>query len=217
MKASPELLAQGAYGALVDRLRSGAPASGAFVTVPALVDMLGFPLAAVREAVKRAEACGLMTVIPKRGVMVMDAGPEMTRACMNLRALFDAEGARQIIQNGSDMKLEALRATHSDVLERARQALSPELPREAIQTDLSLHDALSAGLATPLEKRLYAENRDRIAIIQNTRAFLPNRIVSAMEEHMAIMDALEARDADAAAAAIREHLRNTLAWWGIAD
>ncbi|MCR4268085.1 GntR family transcriptional regulator [Nitratireductor sp. ZSWI3] len=214
-KSSPDLLAQGAYDALIDRLRDGTLSSGAFHTVPGLVDLLAFPLAAVRDAVKRAEACGLLSVIPKRGVVIMDAGPETTRACLNLRAMFDVDGARRLIASGAEMPLAALRAAHEEMLHDARREMTPDLPRQAIRTDLSLHDALSAGLDTWLEKRLYEENRNRIAIIQNTRAFLPNRIASAMEEHLAIIAALEARDADGARDAIRFHLKNTLQWWGV--
>ena len=68
---------------------------------------------------------------------------------------------------------------------------------------------------TPCLADAYRVNRDRIAIIQNTRPFLPDRIVSAMEEHLAIIDALARRDADAAVAAIRLHYQTTLRWWGI--
>lgn len=216
-KRTPALLTEGAYEALVDMLRDGALSSGSFVTIPHLVEMLDFPLAAVREAVKRADAYGFLNVIPKRGVMIMDSGPETTRACLSLRAMFDMEGARRLIKSGADIPLKALRAAHEDMLERAQREMTPDLPRQAIRTDLSLHDALSAGLDTRLEAGLYDENRHRIAIIQNTRAFVPNRIVSAMEEHLAIIGALEARDAAAAAEAIRLHLQNTLQWWGVPD
>lgn len=58
-------------------------------------------------------------------------------------------------------------------------------------------------------------NRNRIAVIQNTRPFLPDRIVPAMEEHLAIIDALDRRDAEAAVAGLAEHCRTTLRWWGI--
>ena len=93
--------------------------------------------------------------------------------------------------------------------------MRPDLPKRAIATDLSLHDALSTGLDNPLLADVYRVNRDRIAIIQNTRPFLPDRIVSAMEEHLAIIDALARRDAEAAVAAIRLHYQTTLRWWGI--
>jgi Tfp pilus assembly ATPase PilU len=60
----------------------------------------------------------------------------------------------------------------------------------------------------------YRVNRDRIAVIQTSRPFLPDRIVPAMREHLAIIDALERRDAEAAVAAIGLPYRKTLRRWG---
>lgn len=62
---------------------------------------------------------------------------------------------------------------------------------------------------------IYDDNRNRIAIIQIQRPFLADRIVSAMDEHLAIISALEARNVEDAVAAIRQHLVNTLRWWGV--
>ena len=95
--------------------------------------------------------------------------------------------------------------------------MTPELPRRAILTDLTLHDALSTGLDNPLAAEAYRVNRDRIAVIQNTRPFLPDRIVPAMREHLAIIDALGRRDAEETVAAIDLHYRTTLRWWGILE
>ena len=183
--------------------------------MPVLVEQLGLPIAAVRDAVKRAEAGGLLSVLPKRGIMIMDAGPETTRDCLELRAMFDCEGARLLIERGGEIPLAALRQEHERLRDEAQAKLTADLPRRAIRTDLSLHDALATGLGSPLARRLYAENRDRIAVIQNTRPFVADRIVPAMNEHLAIITAIEARDTDRAFAEIRDHLRNTLRWWGV--
>ena len=209
------LLADQAYEKLIAALRAGDLASGQFVSMPALVDLIGLPLAATREAVKRAEARGLVSILPKRGVVVMDAGPRTTRDCMDLRALLDAEGARRLIARSVDLPLDELRERHREVLDAARRALTPDLPKRALATDLSLHDALGGGLGNPCAAEAYQVNRDRIAVIQNTRPFLPDRIVSAMEEHLGIIEALERRDEAAAVAAIRAHYHTTLRWWGI--
>ncbi len=213
--ASPELMADRAYRALVMQLRDGRLASGNFLSIPMLVDQLEMPTAAVRDAVKRAETSGLFTVIPKRGVMVMDAGAQTTRECLDLRAMFDCDGARRLIQSGDDIPLQALRHAHERLRDDVADTLMPGLSARAIETDLSLHDALSAGIRSTLAARLYSENRDRIAVIQNTRPFLPDRIASAMTEHLAIISALEARDVEATVEAIRDHLDNTLRWWGV--
>jgi DNA-binding GntR family transcriptional regulator len=211
----PALLADQTYARLIAMLRAGELRSGQFVSMPALVALTGLPLAAMREAVKRAEARGLVDVLPKRGVIVMNADARVTRDCLDLRAILDQEGARRLVEAGRSLPLDALRETHARVLDAARRSLTPDLPQWAMATDLSLHDALATGLRNPLAAEAYAVNRDKIAVIQNTRPFLADRVVSAMEEHLAIIDALERRDAGAAVDAIRHHYRTTLRWWGV--
>ncbi len=209
------LQAEQAYGRLRALLHDGALNSGQFVSMPGLVSLLELPIAATREAVKRAEVNGLVAIRPKRGVLVMDASAKVTRDCMDLRAMLDAEGARRLVASGTALPLDTLRESHLEMIDAAERAMSPALPAEAIRVDLSLHDALATGLDNPLAASAYAVNRDRIAVIQNTRPFLPDRIVPAMREHLAIIDALQIGDADAAVTAIGAHFRTTLRWWGI--
>jgi len=209
------LMADQAYAGLIALLRTGGLAPGQFVSMPELVELLGLPLAATREAVKRADARGLVRVLPKRGVLVMSAGAKETRDCLDLRAMLDQEGARRLIERGVALPLDELRASHLAMIAAAERDMGPDLPQRAVITDLSLHDALATGLDNPLAADVYAVNRDRIAVIQNTRPFLADRIISAMEEHLAIIDALARRDAERAVAAIAHHYRMTLRWWGI--
>lgn len=209
------LMADQAYERLVVHLRRGTLAAGQFVSMPGLVDLLDLPLAATREAVKRGEVRGLVRVLPKRGVMVMSADRAMTRDCMDMRAMLDQEGARRLIAAGSELPLSALRRSHLELIEDVHRAITADLPDRAVATDLSLHDALSTGLDNALAAEAYQANRDRIAVVQNTRPFLPDRIVSAMNEHLAIIEALERGDAEEAVAAIARHHQMTLRWWGI--
>jgi DNA-binding GntR family transcriptional regulator len=215
MRAGEALMADQAYERLIAVLRDGRIGAGQFVSMPGLGELIDLPLAATREAVKRADVDGLVRVLPKRGVLVMEATAAATRDCMDLRAMLDAEGARRLIAGGGSLPLAELRASHEALIEAAERQMTAELPGRAIETDLSLHDALSGWLDNPLAAEVYRVNRDRIAVIQNTRPFLPDRIVPAMHEHLAIIDALERRDAEAAVAAIAEHYRITLRWWGI--
>lgn len=209
------LLADQAHARLIASLRRGELRAGDFVSMPGLAETLGLPLAATREAVKRAESCGILSILPKRGVLVMNAGPEITRDCMDLRTLLDQEGARRLIARGADLPLAALRASHEAMVEDAEHRMTPDLPRRAIITDLSLHDMLATGLENPLVAEVYQVNRDRIAVIQNSRTFLPDRIIPAMREHLVIIEALERRDLETAVIALADHYRNTLRWWGI--
>ncbi|MCB1410981.1 MAG: GntR family transcriptional regulator [Rhodobacteraceae bacterium] len=210
------LAADQAYERFVAALHDGTLPSSSFFSMSELVDLIAFPLASVREAVKRAEALGFVEVLPKRGVRVMDAGGERTVACLDLRAVLDSEGARRLIARGGSAALSALRRDHEAMLAAAAAGPEHGLSSRAIAVDLSLHDALSEALDNPLLQDCYAANRTRVAIIQHTRPFLADRIASAMQEHLAILDALEAGDPEAAVAGITHHFRQTLRWWGVA-
>ena len=145
----------------------------------------------------------------------MEARPDTIRECLDFRMMLDQEGARRRIAGNDLAGLETLRERHQQMLDSARQPGSGELPPMAIEVDLSLHDYLAGGLGNSHLANVYAANRLRIGIIQNSRPFLQVRIASAMEEHLAIMDALERRDAEQAASAIRYHFEQTLRWWGV--
>ena len=94
------LMADRAYDRLIAVLRDGRLAAGQFVSMPGVVELIELPLAATREAVKRADVDGLVRVLPKRGVLVMEATAKVTRDCMDLRAMLDAEGARRLVASG---------------------------------------------------------------------------------------------------------------------
>ena len=101
------------------------------------------------------------------------------------------------------------------MLAAAQGAATPQLSLRAIQVDLSLHDFMAAGLDNPLLRGAYDANRVRIGIIQQVRPFVQERILSAMQEHLAIIDALQDGDVSTAVAGIAYHNERTQHWWGV--
>lgn len=210
-----DMLSTRAQTALVLALRQGQLRAGQFLSMPQLVDMLDMPLAAVREATRHGSTAGWLQIIPKRGVQIMDAVPELIQDSLDMRMMLDQEGARRRIRDAQLADLPDLRQAHEDILQRAMGRTLPDLSSRAILVDLSLHDYLAAGLANPLLRDAYDANRIRIAIIQRVRPFVQERVVSAMQEHLAIMDALQARDESGAVQAIAHHCDRTRHWWGV--
>ncbi|MBS0345454.1 MAG: GntR family transcriptional regulator [Proteobacteria bacterium] len=209
------LMADKAFLALRALLTDGGLRAGQFVSMPDLMRILDMPMAPVREAVKRAEAVALVRVLPKRGVAVMEATPALIRDCFHLRTILDQEGARELVRSGAGNRLDGLRDSHQRVLDAAREGITPALQQEAMQVDWDLHTALSEALGNDSAREIYARNRDRISVMQHSRPLLPDRIIPAMGEHLAILDAVAGGDENAAAAAVRDHFRQTLRWWGI--
>lgn len=215
MSSSGELQSERAFQALLLALREGRLRSSEFLAMPALAETLGFPLAPTREAVKRAEAQSLLNVLPKRGVIIMETGPKTTRECMEMRCLLDKEGARRLLEPDRADELRALRHAHETLLQDAMRAPGDDLSQRAQRTDLSLHDFLASGLDNTFLQQAYAANRNRVSIIQNARSFLADRVVSAMQEHLDIIAALESGDRGRICDRIERHLHLTLRWWGI--
>lgn len=213
--AEGTLSADKAQRALWSALRSGELRDGQFLSMSQLVSMLDCPIAAIRDAVKQASALGLVSTLPKRGVQVMEARPETIRECLDFRMVLDQEGARRRIAGRGCSELKALRKKHDEMRCTALDGARNDLPQKAIEVDLTLHDYLAEGLDNSQLTAAYDANRMRIAIIQNARPFIQDRIVSAMEEHLSIIDALESRDVEAAENAIRYHCEQTQRWWGV--
>lgn len=211
------LLTDKAFFSLRELLTGGGLRAGQFVSMADLVKMIGMPLAPVREAVKRAESAGFVRILPKRGVAVMEVTPALIRECFHLRTIFDQEGARQLVRNHAWDSLDQLRKQHQKVLDEARKGITPSLQREAMAIDSAMHTTLSNALDNAGAKDIYDRNRDRILVMQHSRPLLPDRIVPAMEEHIAIMDAIASGNEQEAASQVRSHFRQTLRWWGIID
>lgn len=209
------LLADQAFMAFRDLLLSGKVRAGQLVSVAELVEQSGLPLAPVREAVKRAEAVGLVHILPKRGVLVMEPTPQTVQACFHLRCLLDQEGARILAAGGASGTLEALREEHAAVRDQAVRGIDTQLQRWAMEVDWKMHLALAAALGNELAARVYASNYDRITVLQLSRRFLPERIIPAMDEHLRIMDAIRANREDEAMQAVRRHFSGTMRWWGV--
>lgn len=98
-RQSHERMAGQALDAPIAALKTGSLHGRQFGSMPQLVDTLGFPIAAVREAVKQAGSFGLISIMPKRGVKVMETGPDTARDCPDNRAILDREGARAADQD----------------------------------------------------------------------------------------------------------------------
>lgn len=204
-----------AFIALIQALRDGDLRSGSFISMPELSRQLGYPIAAIREATKLAEARSLLHILPKRGIAVMEADKDVTEHCLDMRAMLEREGARRIINYRMPFPARELRDSHKALLKHA-QADSPKATTAAARiVDHKLHDVLGNALQNPFLCQMFKENCDRIAVIQNARPFLKARIVSAMEENLEIVAAIERRSLNRALIAINEHLAQTLRWLGV--
>ena len=212
--ARPRLKSDQAFERLRALLLDGTLRAGEFVSQQDLVERLRMPMAPVREAVKRAAADGLVEVLPQRGVRVMEATARRILDGFGLRLLVDREGARKHARRGLSPGLAELKRRHEAILAECRRGLTEDAIAKSYAVDWALHAALAGAIDNALVADLYERNRERLTILQRTRPMLPDRVVPSLAEHLAILKAIEARDPERADAAVAEHARQTLRWWG---
>ncbi len=123
----------------------------------------------------------------------------------------DARGAVASLghSRASGEEIERMRAEFSAVREEALKNLTPELLSRAQQMDWAMHDTMIDGLGNELVSNIYRVNQIKIRLIRHADTrLLPELLVSVMNEHLAILDALGARDVDAAVRAMQTHIQS---------
>lgn len=196
-----------AYETFTEQLLSRQISLGQFVSQRELVKLTGMPLGAIREMIPRLEADGLIRTVPNRGLQILQVDMGLIRNAFQLRLLLEREAVRNFVTAAPEAELAELRKRHLVIRATARQGVTPDLLAEAQAMDWNMHDRMIDALDNDLISGIYRINSIKIRLIRNedTR-MLPELVVSVMDEHLALIEALAARDPAAADAALVAHL-----------
>ena len=176
--------------------------------------LLGVSRPALREAVKILEARGRLVVRHGQGMFVAQTAPEAVAARLaslevSLRELFDM---RMVLEEPAAAWAAEV-ATTQDVAALA-EALAAEEPARLEPIDFDRLKGLDAAFHLRIVEA--AKNRflrqtlgvlqEMLASGMETTLKIPGRVPVAGADHRRIFEAIVARDADAARAAVRDHI-----------
>ena len=179
---------------LREMILDGRLAPGTHLRETQVAQSLGVSRNTLREALRSLAEHGLVTHHPHRGVVVTDLSVEDVADLFRLRLVLEQAG------------LAAL--TETDELERATDAFAAALERgdgvEALEEDFRFHRALVAALGSDRLSAAHerAQGELRLVLFQLDRDYEPPQV----EEHRAIVAALEAGKRTVAEAALTAHL-----------
>ncbi|ASM74769.1 MULTISPECIES: GntR family transcriptional regulator [Roseobacteraceae] len=161
----------------------------------------------IRESLQRLEQEGLVKVFPQSRTVVTKIDiPEIYEAHF-LRLAVEVEVARQLAQRDSTEVL-----ARADATLRMQEVVRDD-PRQLLmfqELDEVFHQTLYEGLG---QGNLYAMIQARSGHLNRVRRLDPPdaaKIAYILQGHRTILDAIAQGDADAAAAAVRDHLSRTV-------
>lgn len=192
-----------AYTQLRSLIVEGAYQPGEPLFESRLADQLGMSRTPVREALQVLARDGFLEFVPSRGYSVPRASPSDLRELFEIREGLEGMAARVAAQRAEPDDIAALRQL-CDAYDRA----------ENWQQWASIGAEFHARIAAASHNRRIAEALNSLAAqIDLTRRFelraVSKRHDGAAIEHRAVMEAIAARDPDAAEARAREHVRSS--------
>ncbi|WP_434612733.1 GntR family transcriptional regulator [Tabrizicola sp. M-4] len=201
-------LGQRVYQTLREAILSLAYRPGEILRKPEICDALGVSRSPVADAVARLAAEGLVDVVPQAGTFVARFSMEEIREGAFLREAIEVAAIERVAETITEDQLTQIRR---NITVQAALIADGDIPG-FYQTDAAMHELLLSftgfrKLAQVSETAWLHVNRARQLILP-----VPGRIEATLEEHRAILAALEARDPAAARTAIRTHLRQLITY-----
>ncbi|PLL12469.1 GntR family transcriptional regulator [Tabrizicola sp. TH137] len=201
-------LGQRVYQTLREAILSLAYRPGEILRKPEICEALGVSRSPVADAVARLAAEGLVDVVPQAGTFVARFSMEEIREGAFLREAIEVAAIERVAETITEDQLTQLRR---NITVQAALIADGDVPG-FYQQDARMHELLLSftgfrKLAQVSETAWLHVNRARQLILP-----VPGRIAATLEEHRAILAALEARDPEAARLATRAHLRQLITY-----
>jgi GntR family transcriptional regulator, transcriptional repressor for pyruvate dehydrogenase complex len=171
----------------------------------------------IREAIKRLEFYGILKTFPQSGTVVAKLGVKALeglisnilnlekddlRSLMETRALLEAHAARLAAVRASDAEIEGLARAHEEFHKQVAAGTS------GLEEDLLFHLKIAEYSGNSVLRSLISLiTPDIITLSNRYDACRDGRFVVAQSEHEAVLQGIQSRDPERAAAAMEAHMQ----------
>jgi DNA-binding GntR family transcriptional regulator len=167
---------------------------------------LGCGRSPVRTSFARLQSEGWIEILPQSGTFVRGLSDAEITDILEARSLLESYMAGRAARMMSDDEIVRLRKAFSAF----GKVVSSERLDDYLELDLQFHLTIYKAAANKVIADVLVGLIDKVRWIRRASAAYPTRIREAFAEIHAVLDALEARDEEAASAAMRLHIENTL-------
>ena len=157
-----------------------------------LANRLGVSRTPVREAIRKLELEGLVTMIPRRGAEVAEITEKNMRDVLEVRRALEELAVKIACEKMTDEEIELLRQASK----KFRDTMYNDNLTAIAENDVEFHEIIYDATG----------NKRLIQILNNLRDYNCHGILA--DEHDEIVEALERRDQATACRAIVDHINN---------
>ena len=190
---------------LRQRIFSRALEPGAWIDEATISEELGISRTPLREALKVLAAEGLVTMKLRRGAYVTEMSEKDLRDVYHLLGLLESDAAGVVAATASPAQLQQLQDLHAEL-----ETASSEHER-FFAVNERFHLLLLDLADNRWRSQMVADLRKVMKLNRHHSLFTQGRPEESLNEHRALMDALERRDGALATRLMRAHFDNGLA------
>ena len=156
----------------------------------------------IREAIQRLALSGLVEMIPRRGAFVRQPGPVELMEMFEVMAELEAVCGRLAAMRISDAALEDLK----DANAKCQSAVTEQNAEDYYTENERFHRVIYRQSGNRFLETEASRLHNRLKPFRRQQLRFRGRMAQSMAEHEAIVEALEAGEADAAANTLRTHV-----------
>ncbi len=197
-------LAENVYQSLARSIREGQYNPGDRIRETVVSKELGVSRTPVREALRRLQSERRVILEPQRGAIVAELDRHEVVELYQLRQQLEAVAARFAAQHASNAEI----AEMERILEQSVAAAGD--PRRLNQINWQFHTTIYSAAHNRFLLRSIAAISDEIALLKGQKYLPPSRPPQLYQEHLRMLEAIRARDPEAAALAAHDHIEMSL-------
>ena len=195
-----------AYEDVKARILDGELAGGDLISEGEVADRLAISRTPVREAFLRLQSEGFMKLYPKRGAMITPIARSEARDVIDARGVLETHAVRQATST-SERTARLVAELRENVQLQKDRIADRNLGGYAV-ADAAFHSAIIRAGENALITQFYGSLYDRQ--VRMVRSSVPTDALAedVVDTHVALLDAIEARDVELFEKLLAEHLTN---------
>lgn len=194
-----------AYRTLREAIDSGRYPPRSRITEQEVARASGVSRTPVREALRRLQAEGLIEFRPNQGAVVAATFADDAEELLDLRALLESHGAGRAARRLDSAGIAVLRDLAERQYQEARIRAAGYLER-MVALNGEFHRRLCDAAESPRLARALASILDAPLMQRTFHLYTVEDLGRSAQQHLEVVEALAAGDADWAAAAMRAHV-----------